>query len=68
MLEDIHVSASQFANRLNDIESSVEAISSDIKGNNEVLASLQKGLLENLTLMEKNISIVDKRVESICNK
>lgn len=61
-LENIHLSASTFASRLATMEAEVKNVSGDLKSNKEVMISLKAGLAENISIMQQNVKMVDKKL------
>jgi hypothetical protein len=54
-LENIHLAASTFADRLYNMEGEVSNLAADVKSNNEVLRALKVGMAENITIMQNNL-------------
>lgn len=62
-LEHVHVAASTFNTRLQQLENDVKDIAGDLSSNRDVLATLKQNLQENLATVQANIATVNKKLE-----
>ena len=62
-MENVHLSAANFAHKLKEMETDMGSLKADVKSNYEVLKALKDGMAENITIMQNNLFEMEKRLK-----